>query len=68
MMDPLSLIVLGNLGEATKLKVAASHHSLIFLFMLALYICETNTVSKLWDIFIQKITETGTTGAQLFRE
>lgn len=35
--------------------------------MLALHICESNTLSQLLDTFIQKIAETGT-GALLFRE
>lgn len=67
-MDPLTLIGFGGLGEAAKLKVAASHYSLIFLFMLALHICESNAVPQLLGIFIHKIAETGTTGAMLFRD
>lgn len=67
-MDPLSLRGFGNLGEATKLKVATSHHSPIFLFMLALHTYKSNTVPQLLDIFTQKIAETGKTGALLFRE
>lgn len=67
-MDLLSLKRFGSLGEATKPEVVASHHSFIFLFMSALHICKSNTVSQWLDNFIQKIAETGPAGALLFRD